>query len=148
MKEEIKKVAEELLSLLGVEATVSVDKADESYSVGIDPKGEAGLLIGKQGETLHAIEMFLAMAMKSAKDEWIRIVVNIGDYREKQEDYLNGLAEQSALKAIETGEPQYLYNLTPTQRRAIHMHLSENSEVETLSEGEGRERFLVVKPKK
>ncbi|MEK7497804.1 MAG: R3H domain-containing nucleic acid-binding protein [Patescibacteria group bacterium] len=148
MKEEIKKISEELLSLLGVEAEISVEESGEAFSVNIEPKDEAGLLIGKQGETLHAIEMFLAMAIKSSKDEWVRIAVNIGDYREKQEDYLNGLAEQSALKAIETGEPQYLYNLTPTQRRTIHMHLSENSKVETLSEGEGRERFLVVKPKK
>ena len=148
MKEETQKVAEELLVLLGVEAKVSVEEKDEVFEVNIEPKGEAGLLIGKQGETLHALEMFLAMAMKSAKDEWVRIAVNIGDYKEKQEDYLNGLAEQSALKAIETGEPQYLYNLTPSQRRTIHMHLTENTKVETLSEGEGRERFLVVKPKK
>jgi len=148
MKEEIKKVADELLALLGVDAKVLVEEKDEIYNVNIEPKGEAGLLIGKQGETLHAIEMFLAMAIKSDKGEWVRIVVNIGDYREKQEDYLNGLAEQSALKAIETGEPQYLYNLTPSQRRTIHMHLTENKKVETLSEGEGRERFLVVKPKK
>jgi len=58
---------------------------------------------------------------------------------------LKNLAEQTAQRAIETSEPQNLYNLNPSQRRVIHMYLSENDDIVTESEGEGYERYLVIK---
>jgi len=80
--------------------------------------------------------------------EWVRITVNVGDYQEKQELRLKELATQTSERAKETKEPQYLYNLTPNQRRIIHLTLSEDKEIETESQGEGKERFLIVRVKK
>jgi spoIIIJ-associated protein len=74
-------------------------------------------------------------------------VVNVGDYMQKQEEQLRDLAAATAERARETGDPQLLYNLNPSQRRIIHMALSEE-DVETVSEGEGRDRHLVVSLKK
>jgi spoIIIJ-associated protein len=92
--------------------------------------------------------MILGIMLKQKTGEWARVLVNIGDYREKEEDYLKNLAEGAAARAKETGEPQTLYNLKAGQRRIIHMFLTQDKEVETESQGEGSERYLLIKPKK
>lgn len=147
MKDEIKKLATDLFGLLSVEATVEVSQEDDVYKVDIDPKDQAGLIIGHKGETLSAIEMFLAMAIKKSTGEWAKVVVNVGDWKEKQEDYLKSIADQAAQRARETATAQPLYNLTASQRRIIHLYLSESNDIETESQGEGNDRYLVIKAK-
>ncbi len=145
--EEIKKIASELFKLLGLEVDLKVKEEDGIVYLNIEAPEATGLLIGRHGETLNAIQSFLAMAIKQASGEWVRVVVNIGDWRQKQEEQLVKLANQAATRATETGQPQYLYNLNATQRRIVHLALAENKAVETQSEGEGNERYLIVKPK-
>lgn len=152
-KDKLKKIEEsatELLSLMGSRAKVSVssDEGNQAVLINLETDDETGLLIGRQGETLMAIQTILGMIARKNFEEWVRIMVNVGDYREKQESRLNELATQTGLRAKETGEPQYLYNLTPNQRRIIHLTLSEDKELETESQGEGVERFLIVRTKK
>lgn len=148
--ETLKKLAEELFDLMGTKVTLSVswDKDNEAYDVEVDAGDETGLLIGRKGETLTSIQTILGFLLKQKTGEWARVLVNVGDYREKEEDYLKNLAESAAQRALETGEPQSLYNLKPGQRRIIHMYLGENKDVETESLGEGLDRYLVVKPRK
>ncbi len=148
-KDLTEELANKLLALMSTaaSATVSEDKENAVYKVDIKSEDETGLLIGRRGETLIAIQTVLSMMVKEKTGEWVRIVVNVGDYREKQEDYLGSLAKQAAERAKETGEPQALYNLPADQRRLIHMALSEDPDVTTESQGEGEERYLVVKPK-
>ena len=114
--------------------------------VDIDAKEETGLLIGRRGETLNSIQTILGIMARQKTGEWARIIVNVGDWREKQESHLKELADQAALRAKETGQPQPIYNLSASQRRVIHLALAEDPEVETISEGEGEERYLIVKP--
>lgn len=146
----VEELANELLSLMGTKAKAkaSLDKENQAIVINIDTSEETGLLIGRRGETLNSIQAILGMMMRQKFDEWTRIIVNVGDYREKQEDYLKTIAEQAAAKAKETGEPQPIYNLTAGQRRVIHLALSEDPDVETESTGEEDERYLIVKPKK
>jgi len=147
--ESLQKIAEKLFGLMSTKATVKVsfDKSNEAYVVDVEAGDETGLLIGKKGETLSSIQTMLGILLKQKTDEWNRVVVNVGDYREKEEDYLKNLATTTAERAKETKEPQSLYNLTPGQRRIVHMTLSEDEGVETESVGEGNERYLVVKAK-
>ena len=128
-------------------ATVSLDEANDTLVVNIDPGEETGLLIGRQGETLLALQSIIGISTKQLLGDWKRVVVDIADWREKQEDHLKSLAESTAQRAIETGEDQPLYNLTPAQRRVVHMSLAENDEVTTESVGEGPDRYLVIKVK-
>jgi spoIIIJ-associated protein len=146
----LQKLTDELLSLMATKAKseVSYDKENEAFSVNIDAGDETGLLIGKKGETLLGIQTTLGFLLKQKTGEWNRILVNVGDYREKEEGYLKDLAASTAQRAKETGEPQNLYNLKPWQRRVIHLTLSEDKDITTESEGEGEERYLIVKPKK
>lgn len=148
--ESLKKVAEELLALMATNAKVEVsfDKEQDSFVVNIDAGDETGLLIGKKGETLTSIQTILGILLKQQIGEWKRVTVNVGDYREKEEDYLKNLAANALARAKETGEPQNLYNLKAWQRRVVHMYLSEDKDVLTESQGEGEERYLVIKPKK
>lgn len=146
----LQKTVDEMLALMsvGAKAEVSYDKKEEAFMVNIEAGDATGLLIGKKGETLSSLQTVLGIMLKQKTGEWSRVVVNVGDYREKEEDYLKGLAESSAARAKETGEPQNLYNLKPWQRRIIHMYLSEDPDVVTESQGEGEERYLVVQSKK
>ena len=146
----LQKLADELLSMMSTKAKAesSYDKKNEAFVVNIDGGDETGLLIGKKGETLLSIQTILGFLLKQKVGEWNRILVNVGDYREKEEGYLKDLAASTAERAKETGEPQNLYNLKAWQRRIIHMVLAEDKDITTESEGEGEDRFLIIKPKK
>jgi spoIIIJ-associated protein len=151
IEEEIQNLVTQLLDLMGVVAKSFVEVTETSdapvYTVNIDTEEQAGLLIGNRGETLTAIQSFLSIALKQKTGDWVRVVVNIGDWREKQEDYLKNLATQAAERARETGVAQPIYNLNSAQRRIIHMELSKMEDLITESEGEGFERYLVVRVK-
>ena len=145
----IEEKANKLLELMGTKAksTVSEDKENEAFVVNIETEEERGLLIGHHGETINAIQAALGMMVRQEEGEWKRIMVNVGDWRERQEEQLVKLASEVAERAKQTGEPQPLYNLTPAQRRVVHLELSKDTEVTSESTGEGSERYLVVKPK-
>lgn len=146
----LKMTTEDLLGLMSVGAKVDVsyDKKQDVFIVDIDSSEATGLLIGKRGETLSGLQTLLGFSVKQKFDEWKRVIVNVGDYREKEENYLRDLAKNSAERAKETGEPQNLYNLKPWQRRVVHLALAEESGISTESVGEGEERYLVIKPNK
>ena len=146
----IQELTDKLLELMGTKAkaVVSEDKENEAIRVDIEADAETGLLIGRHGETLDALQVILGMMLFQESKEWARVIVNVGDWREKQEDQLKSLAIQAAERARETGEPQTLFNLNASQRRIIHMVLTDEKDIETESSGEGKERFLVIKHKK
>ena len=145
---EVEVLTKKLFELLGLDAKIdfSIDEENNAVLINIDAPNETGLLIGKRGETLHSIQSVLALMTRSKVGGWVRVIVDVGDWREKNEDYLKNLAEQTAQRAKETSEPQNLYNLNSSQRRIIHMYLTDDKEIETESIGEGQERYLVVKP--
>ena len=147
----LKGLAEELFSLMSLsdaKIDVEYDKENEAYVVNVDAPDETGLLIGKKGETLASLQVVFGVLLKQKVGEWNRVMVNVGDYREKEEEYLRNLAQSTAQRAKETGEPQSLYNLKSWQRRIVHMALSEDKDLTTESVGEGEERYLVVKANK
>ena len=150
-KKIVEALSSELFSLLSIdtEINVSVDETLEEkvYNVSVSGKEQAGLLIGAHGATLSAIQSFLSLAVRQKTREWVRIVVDVDGWREKHEDYLKELAIQAAQRAKSTGESQNLYNLTPAQRRVIHLALSKEKGIVTESKGEGEGRYLVVSPK-
>jgi len=132
-----------MLSLKSI-AEVSDDAENDALSVNIKGEEESGLLIGARGRTLSSIQTILSLMFRQTTGNWKRIIVNVADYREKEEQRLKTMAEETALRAKETGEVQYLYNLTGAQRRIVHMALSENKDIKTESQGEGSDRFLIV----
>ena len=143
-------ISSKLFDLMGITSKVQYreDKANDALYVDIKGENETGLLIGARGRTLASLQTLLGLMFWQRVGIWRRIIVNVSDYREKEEERLRDLASQSAERAKTTGEPQYLYNLTPSQRRIVHMALSEESGVVTESQGEGSGRYLIITPKK
>lgn len=148
MNKTIQELTEKLLSLTGVSASVEVvDMGENTYEVNLDTDDETGLLIGFRGENINAIQTVLGIMLKGITGEWYRLIVNVGDYRQKQEEKLKELANQSADRAVLSKEPQPIYNLNASQRRIVHMHLAERDDITTESEGIEPERYLVIKSK-
>lgn len=150
MEKKLLKLVKELLGLLGVEPQkidlVRDDAGLINLNLSLDDQ-EAGILIGYHGETIASLQLLLGLMLYRLTGEWQRLVVNVGDYRQRRADYLTALAEETAAKVTETGEPLALYNLNPFERRIVHMALVDNPAVATESQGEGKNRFLVVSPR-
>ncbi|OGM10818.1 hypothetical protein A2Z22_02950 [Candidatus Woesebacteria bacterium RBG_16_34_12] len=145
----VEKITNELFSLLQIKAKFEVkpDEENDAILLQINTQDEAGLLIGTRGETLNSIQTIIGMIFRKRTGEWKRILVNVADWREKQTDRLTQLATQTAERVKSSQQPQPLYNLTPSQRRVVHLVLASDKEVETESKGEGKERYLIIKPK-
>lgn len=142
----IEQVVSELLEQLKVEAKVAVEKTEETYKVGIQTE-QSGALIGYHGEALVSLQLVLNLLVHKALGVWPKIVVNVGDYREKREDYLKGMAQNIVERVKATGRPSVLTDLSSFERRIVHMALAEDPEIDSTSEGEGKDRHLVIKLK-
>jgi len=144
----IKVLAEELLDQILIKGEVEVvyDKENNLYAVQIKTE-DSGFLIGYHGETLAAFQLILSLMVYKKLEAWVKLTVNVGDYREKREDQLTRLALSIAQKVSFTKEAQVVPHLSSFERRIIHLALTDRPDVCTESEGEGEERILVVKPK-
>lgn len=146
-EEAIKETSKKLLDFLEVEANLILDKDEEEvYHLRLESP-EAGLLIGYHGETLESFQLILGLMIYKKLGSWKRIVIHIGDYREKKEAALREMAEQTAQEVLLKKEAVVLPGLTSAERRVIHLVLSEREDLLTFSEGEGKDRHLVIKPK-
>lgn len=146
----VEATTKELLDRLGFpEAGVTAQAAEEVVTATITvPTEESGILIGFHGETLAALQLITAQMVYKKLGRWVRIIMNIGDYREKREQALREMAMNAAERAKITNQPVSLPFLTSSERRLIHLILADDPEVETVSQGEGRDRRLTVHPKK
>lgn len=144
--EVVKLAAEELLAKLEIEATIEVELVDEVYQVKMETE-ESGLLIGFHGETLSSFQLILGLIVYKKLRQWVRVVVEVGDYRARREEQLRAMAQSYASQVVASGQPLVLPSLPPIERRIIHMALSDNPEVVTVSEGEGNQRRVVIKLK-
>lgn len=144
----IKSCTEELLTDLGVGFTVTAGplEGEDGVMVNIESP-QADLLIGYHAETLNALQLFVGFMAEKKIGEWTKVIVNVGDYRQKREEQLKELAMNLAQKAKLSGEVQEAINLTASERRIIHITLADHPDVTTVSEGEGRDRRLYIKPK-
>ena len=150
-KEKLKAVeenAKKLLKLLKVKAemAVSEDKENEAIAVQLTTD-EPGILIGYHGETLASFQLILSLIVNKKLDQWTRILVNVNDYRQKREESLRMIALNAAQKVKFSGEEVVLTNLSPAERRIIHMTLADHPDVTSVSEGQGQERRLIIRPR-
>ena len=145
--DQVKQISEELLTKLEVIGTVTVD-IDEAgaYRVHIETE-ETGLLIGFHGRTLESFQILLGIIVSKKLASWVKVYVNVGDYREKREEALMLIAQRAAERATTYGRPVELSHLSPSERRVVHLTLSGDERVSTESVGDGDNRTLVVKPK-
>ncbi|MCL5095614.1 MAG: KH domain-containing protein [Patescibacteria group bacterium] len=142
----IKTEAQKLLEYLMVEATIEVSEKEDVYEVQIETE-DTGILIGYHGETLTSLQLILSLILYKRLGSWLRLIVNVGDWRQKREEVLKQMALSAAERVIATDEAMVLPNLSSFERRIVHLILADHPKVTSSSEGEGVERKLIIKPK-
>ena len=144
-EEVIKKEAEELLAKIIEKPKFEISQDEEVFHVAIKVEEEAPFVIGRHGETIKAIQKILEVILYKKLGESVDILVNVNDYREKQKERLVELADRFAKKTQEEGRPSFLRGLSSYERKLIHEYITENyPDLSTYSEGEGRDRKLIV----
>jgi spoIIIJ-associated protein len=143
LEDDEKDAASEAESFLkGLFATIGTDvntrsiEEDEKIYIEII-SDSAGLIIGKRGKTLEALQLLLNIIVNKKGEKWRKVILDIENYRDKREQTLRELAQKVARKVKKTGKSQYLEPMNPFERRVIHMTLQSDPHVETRSEGNG-----------
>jgi spoIIIJ-associated protein len=134
-----------ILALMGIEAQVTVEDTPESISLTLQGADE-GLLIGKRGQTLDALQYVVNKILSKQGREKKQVIVDTEDYRKKREEALVSLAEKVSQKVRKTKKPVTLGNMTARERRIIHLALQNDDTVVTKSRGEGHNRKIIVRP--
>ncbi len=143
---EVRELLVRITAEIGVECRVDIREDDESL-VAVCSGRELGLLIGKHGQTIDAIQYLVnAIALRSRPEERKAIVVDAAGYRARRQASLEALAVRSAERALRSGEPVELEPMTAVERKVVHLRLREFDGVETTSEGTEPNRYVVVHP--
>jgi spoIIIJ-associated protein len=143
--ERVREIVERVVAGLNVEADVEVDESDSTITARIEGD-DLGLLIGRRGQTIDAIQLIAyRAAFRGAKDRK-RVEVDAAGYRERQRELLERQADQAAERALKRGRPMDLEAMTAQERRIVHDRLKDRAGIETYSEGDEPDRFVVVAP--
>ncbi len=142
-----KTLLEGILSRMGLDFPVAIDETEDAITLNIKGDG-SGLLIGKGGQTLDAIQYILNKAAdKSGKDRRM-IVLDTEEYRDRRDEYLVTLAAKLGEKVKRTKKPLTINHMSARDRRTIHIALKNDEALITKSKGEGAYRKIVILPKK
>ncbi len=128
-------------------ATVNVTKKRERLLFSISG-GNSGVLIGKRGQTLEAIQYLLEKMINKKSTNRVRVLVDVEGYLEKRKNNLQMMAARMAEKAKRTKKPVTIGQMNAHDRRIVHIHLKDENGVRTQSIGEGYYRKLMIFPKK
>lgn len=146
--EEARQILQNILDKMGFLA-VAETVGEEQGSVRLNVKGEdMGRIIGKEGAMLKALETVVGTMLYKVFGKPVGVGIDAGGYREKRVRALERLANEVAEEVEKSGEEKVLPFMEAGDRRTIHLHLSNNPNVTTYSKGEGRDRRLVVAPRK
>jgi spoIIIJ-associated protein len=137
----------DLLDLMSMDTDVEIHERDNNLVLEVIGE-DLGLLIGRRGETLAALQFLLNLILAKRLKKWARVVVDVEGYRARREETLGGLARRIAFRVKETGQPISLEAMPANERRIIHLALADNPHVATGSVGEGDHRKVVISPKR
>ena len=107
-----------------------------------------GILIGRRGDTLDALQFLLNLVINEKNSSRVKGIIDVENYRQKREETLIGLSYKLAAKARKTGQKVVLEPMNPQERRIIHIALQDDKRVTTYSEGEEPYRKVVIVPEK
>lgn len=130
--------------LMNTPVSVAARRDDEG-NVRVDMHGDtSGVLIGRRGETLDALQYLTSLNVNKGRDEYVRVTLDTENYRAKREEALTRLANRMANRAVKTGRKVILEPMNPYERRILHSALQQNDAVTTHSEGEEPNRHVVI----
>ena len=143
---EVREVVERMLDAISVRGRVEIREDDESLQATVVGR-ELGLVIGKHGQTIDAIQYLVnAIVWRGHGDDRKPVVVDAAGYRARRDATLEGLAVRNAERAISSGQAVELDPMTAVERKTVHLRLKEFPGVTTRSEGTEPNRFVVIDP--
>ena len=143
--EALEELLEEIVEGLGLDAEVDVAQKDGVLTGRVEGE-DVGLFIGRHGQTIDAVQHLAQRIVFPDGPSTTRVVIDANGYRERRAEALRGEADDAADEAISSGKPVDLDPLPPFERRIVHEYLRERGDVETHSEGNEPERYLVISP--
>lgn len=146
-KEEAKKHLVQILSLAGIPASVKAQELDQRVVLTIDGDG-SGLLIGKRGQTLDALQYLVNKMVNRHPKDRIRVIVDTENYRNKREAKLVNIAHKLGDRAQRQRTSVATGPLNPQERRVVYLALQNNPDLSAKSEGEGKLKRVVIMPRR
>ncbi|MGI9081224.1 MAG: R3H domain-containing nucleic acid-binding protein [Thermoleophilaceae bacterium] len=143
--ERLRALVTRVVQALGLRATVHVEESAEEIRATVNGE-DLGLLIGKHGSTIDALQHIGMRAALRGREERKQVVVDAAGYRERREAALQRAADRAVSDALSFGRPVELEPMRALERKVVHMYLRDRTEVETHSEGDEPDRRLVITP--
>jgi spoIIIJ-associated protein len=146
----IKEIAGKLLKLLDVDGDFELVESksgdEENIEVILNTK-DTGVVIGYHGDTLEGLQLVLSLCVARTLGRFVRISIDVGDYKKNRTEFLKALADETKNRVLAEGREIAVPELKSWERRIVHLLLEKDGEVMSESQGEGRDRVLVVSPK-
>ena len=144
--EALEELLDEIVDGLGLDVDIEVEEADGVLTGRLTGE-DLGLFIGRHGQTIEAVQHLAQRIIFPDGPSPVRVVIDANGYRDRRASALRAEADDAANEAVRTGEPIELDPLPPLERRVVHEYLRDRGDVETHSEGNEPERFLIVSPR-
>lgn len=144
--ERVRKLVESVLEEFGLSGAVEVEEEEGQIRAEVVGEDDYGLLIGRRGQTIDALQLICYQAAFQGHRERKRVTLDAAGYRDKRRETLNARADAAVEQALRGGRAIELDPMSPQERRVVHEHLKERSGVETYSEGDEPRRCVVVSP--
>jgi spoIIIJ-associated protein len=142
----VREVLGRIVGTLGIHCRIDIEEDDETVTA-VCSGGELGILIGRHGQTIDAVQYLLnAITYRAFAEDRKHVVVDAAGYRDRRRTVLHDLALRSAERATRSGERVELEAMTAVERKIVHERLKDMAGVETASEGTEPNRFVVVSP--
>ena len=143
----LKAFLDDLFQAMGVEVTVHMSMEEDALLVNLESQ-DTGVLIGRRGQTLDALQYLSSLVLNRTKDEYTRVVLDVENYREKRKKTLQDLADRNAQIVQKRRSRQVLEPMNPYERRIIHAALQNYENIVTYSEGEEPYRHIIIEYKR
>ena len=144
--ERVRAIVDRVLDEIDLDAEVELTETDDEILASIDGPDELGILIGRRGQTLDALQLLCYRAASMGVSERKRVTLDAAGYRKRRRALLQEEAEIAAQRAARNGEAVRLEPMSASERRMVHEVLKDRSDVETYSEGDEPDRRIVVAP--
>lgn len=141
----VRAILERIVEDLGLDADVEVEELEDEIAASVEGE-DVGLLIGRHGQTIDAVQLLCYQAAFRGRPDRKRVTVDAAGYRVRQAESLRRQADVAAEDAIRRGGPIELEPMGSNERRVVHEHLRDRTEIETYSEGDEPHRCVVVAP--
>lgn len=137
---------EDILSFYGVNLAVHSTCEDDVIQLSVPSSELNSILIGRNAENIRSLQSLISSALAMKNAEVVRVNVDVADYKKQRADRIAKKADGWIAKVRETGQ-DFTLNLNAADRRIVHKVAQDYSDIETHSEGEGRERVLIISKK-